>query len=142
MNPFKGMDEAVEDILKNSRRVVPAAVLVVTLLALLLLSGCASLKEAGWVSGAALTTGAVASTATGTLPAVAAAAAAGGLTAAVVSDGGSSASPENVTNAWGALAVLFSTSAKWIAIAIIVFIVVGWLVPSPFRLNRKNDSAR
>lgn len=114
------------------------------LLAALLLSSCGSIKEAGWVSGTALATGAAASALTGTLPAVAAGAAAGGITAMVIDDGQAAApsAPEQATTGWGALAVLFATSGKWIGICALVFIILGWFMPSPFKLNRRDNSAR
>jgi hypothetical protein len=115
------------------------------LLAALLLSSCGSIKEAGWVSGTALATGAAASALTGTLPAVAAGAAAGGITAMVIDDDSQTAAPsapEQATTGWGALAVLFATSGKWIGICALVFIILGWFMPSPFKLNRRDNSAR
>ena len=110
------------------------------LLLAVLVTGCSSLKEAGWVSGTALATGGAVGLATGTLPAVAAASAAGGLTAAVISDAPASmpSSPEQATSGWGALAVLFASSAKWIGLCALAFIVLGWLMPSPFKLNRRD----
>lgn len=113
--------------------------LISLLLLAVLVTGCASLKEAGWVSGTALATGGAASLVTGPLPAVAAAAAAGGLTAAVISDapGSMPSAPEQATSGWGALAVLFATSGKWLGICALAFIILGWLMPSPFKLNRR-----
>lgn len=115
------------------------------LLAALLLSSCGPIKEAGWVSGTALAAGAAASALTGTLPAVAAGAAAGGITAMVIDDDSQTAAPsapEQATTGWGALAVLFATSGKWIGICALVFIILGWFMPSPFKLNRRDNSAR
>jgi len=111
---------------------------VFSLLVILALSGCASLKEAGWVSGTALATGAAASIVTGTLPAVAAGAAAGGITAAVISDaGGAPTSAAAATSGWGALAVLFQTSGKWLGLCALAFILLGWLVPGPLKLHER-----
>mgnify|MGYP003321734073 CR=1 FL=1 len=92
------------------------------------------------MSGTALATGAAASALTGTLPAIAAGAAAGGITAAVINDGGGSAAPAQATSAWGALAVLFATSAKWIGICALAFLIIGWIMPSPFKLNRREHT--
>ena len=135
---FKGLDEYIESLLQTRRRTL-ALLGMILLLIVLALPGCASLKEAGWVTGTALATGGAVGVATGTLPAVAAASAAGGLTAAVVSDVPASmpSSPEQATSAWGALAVLFASSARWVGLCALAFIVLGWLMPSPFKLNRR-----
>ncbi len=138
IDPFKGLDEYIESLLQTRRRTL-GLLGAMLLLIVLALPGCASLKEAGWVSGTALATGGAVGLATGTLPAVAAASAAGGLTAAVISDAPASmpSSPEQATSGWGALAVLFASSAKWIGLCALAFIVLGWLMPSPFKLNRR-----
>lgn len=135
---FKGLDEYIESLIQTRRRTLGLLGMIL-LLIVLALPGCASLKEAGWVSGTALATGGAVGLATGTLPAVAAASAAGGLTAAVISDAPASmpSSPEQATSGWGALAVLFASSAKWIGLCALAFIVLGWLMPSPFKLNRR-----
>ena len=135
---FKGLDEYIESLIQTRRRTLGLFGMIL-LLIVLALPGCASLKEAGWVSGTALATGGAVGLATGTLPAVAAASAAGGLTAAVISDAPASmpSSPEQATSGWGALAVLFASSAKWIGLCALAFIVLGWLMPSPFKLNRR-----
>ncbi len=136
MNP-KELNIFVDQLLKQ-RRVSLVALAVFSLLVILALSGCASLKEAGWVSGTALATGAAASIVTGTLPAVAAGAAAGGITAAVISDaGGAPTSAAAATSGWGALAVLFQTSGKWLGLCALVFILLGWLVPGPLKLHER-----
>jgi len=104
----------------------------------LLVSGCDSLKEAGWVSGIGMASGAAASVATGTLPAVAVGAGAAGLTAAIINDScKASTSPATVTSGWGALAVLVQTSGKWLGICALTFILLGWLLPGPLKLNRR-----
>ena len=136
MNP-KELNIFVDQLLKQ-RRVSLVALAVFSLLVILALSGCASLKEAGWVSGTALATGAAASIVTGTLPAVAAGAAAGGITAAVINDaGGAPTSAAAATSAWGALAVLFQTSGKWLGICALTFILLGWLLPGPLKLHER-----
>lgn len=138
IDPFKGLDQYIESLIQTRRRTL-GLLGAMLLLIVLALPGCASLKEAGWVSGTALATGGAVGLATGTLPAVAAASAAGGLTAAVISDAPASmpSSPEQATSGWGALAVLFASSAKWIGLCALAFIVLGWLMPSPFKLNRR-----
>jgi hypothetical protein len=141
LSPFNGLSEFIDELLKK-RRISLAVLVVLSLLVTLVLSGCASLKEAGWVSGTALATGAAASVVTGTLPAVAVGAAAGGITAAVISDAPASmpSSPEQATSGWGALAVLFASSAKWLGLCALAFIVLGWLMPSPFKLNKREKA--
>ena len=141
LSPFKGLSEFVDELLKQ-RRISLVVLVVLSLLVTLVLSGCASLREAGWVSGTALATGAAASIVTGTLPAVAVGAAAGGITAAVISDAPASmpSSPEQATSGWGALAVLFASSAKWLGLCALAFIVLGWLMPSPFKLNKREKA--
>ena len=137
LSPFKGLNEFVEELLRQ-RRIGLVVLVVFTLLVILALSGCASLREAGWVSGTALATGAAASVVTGTLPAVAAGAAAGGITAAVISDAGvAPVSAAAATSGWGALAVLFQTSGKWLGLCALAFILLGWLVPGPLKLHEK-----
>ena len=141
LSPFNGLSEFIDELLKK-RRISLAVLVVLSLLVTLVLSGCASLREAGWVSGTALATGAAASIVTGTLPAVAVGAAAGGITAAVISDAPASmpSSPEQATSGWGALAVLFASSAKWLGLCALAFIVLGWLMPSPFKLNKREKA--
>ena len=136
---FKGLDQYVEHLIKTRRRSL--VLLTMTLLLVVVaLPGCASLKEAGWVTGTALVTGGAASLVAGPLPAVAAASAAGGLTAAVIPDASMPSAPEQATSGWGALAVLFASSAKWIGLCALAFIVLGWLMPSPFKLNRREKA--
>jgi hypothetical protein len=137
MNPLKGLNEFVEELL-TKRRVSLVVLAVFSLLVILALSGCASLKEAGWVSGVGLATGAAASVATGTLPAIAAGAGAAGITAAVISDAGAApTSAATATSAWGALAVLFQTSGKWLGICALTCILLGWLLPGPLKLHER-----
>lgn len=139
IDPFKGLDQYVEHLIKTRRRSL--VLLTMTLLLVVVaLPGCASLKEAGWVTGTALVTGGAASLVAGPLPAVAAASAAGGLTAAVIPDASMPSAPEQATSGWGALAVLFASSAKWIGLCALAFIVLGWLMPSPFKLNRREKA--
>jgi len=135
IDPYKGLNEWLNELDRKSRNLF---VIIFIVGFVLMISACSSMKELAWTSGAALATGAAASVVTGTLPAVAAASAAGGLTAAVISDAPASmpSSPEQATSGWGALAVLFASSAKWIGLCALVFIVLGWLMPSPFKLNR------
>lgn len=138
LSPFKGLNEFVDELLKQRRRSLVVLAVFSLLVIVLALSGCASLREAGWVSGTALATGAAASIVTGTLPAVAAGAAAGGITAAVISDAGvAPVSAAAATSGWGALAVLFQTSAKWLGLCALAFILLGWLVPGPLKLHEK-----
>lgn len=138
IDPFKGLDEYIESLIQTRRRTL-ALLGMILLLIVLALPGCASLKEAGWVTGTALATGGAVGVATGTLPAVAAASAVGGITAAVISDGPASmpSAPEQATSGWGALAVLFASSARWVGLCALAFIVLGWLLPSPFKLNKR-----
>ena len=135
IDPYKGLNEWLNELDRKSRNLF---VIIFFVGFVLMISACGSMKEMAWTSGAALATGAAASVVTGTLPAVAAASAAGGLTAAVISDAPASmpSSPEQATSGWGALAVLFASSAKWIGLCALAFIVLGWLLPSPFKLNR------
>ena len=135
IDPYKGLNEWLNELDRKSRNLF---VIIFIVGFVLMISACSSMKKLAWTSGAALATGAAASVVTGTLPAVAAASAAGGLTAAVISDAPASmpSSPEQATSGWGALAVLFASSAKWIGLCALVFIVLGWLMPSPFKLNR------
>jgi len=135
IDPYKGLNEWLNELDRKSRNLF---VIIFIVGFVLMISACSSMKELAWTSGAALATGAAASVVTGTLPAVAAASAAGGLTAAVISDAPASmpSSPEQATSGWGALAVLFASSAKWIGLCALAFIVLGWLMPSPFKLNR------
>jgi hypothetical protein len=110
---WQGLDKFIEQLTKQRRRSL--VLLAMTLLLVVVaLPGCASLKEAGWVTGTALATGGAVGVATGTIPAVAAASLAGGITSAVVSDQPASmpSSPEQATSGWGALAVLFASSAR------------------------------
>ena len=142
MSPFRGLSEFIDELLKQRRCSLVALAVFSLLVIVLALSGCASLREAGWVSGTTLATGAVASIVTGTLPAIAVGAAAGGITAAVISDASAAlpSAPEQATSGWGALAVLFASSAKWIGLCALVFIVLGWLMPSPFKLNKREKA--
>ena len=135
IDPYKGLNKWLNELDRQSRNLF---VIIFIVGFVLMVSACSSMKELAWTSGAALATGAAASVVTGTLPAVAAASAAGGLTAAVISDAPASmpSSPEQATSGWGALAVLFASSAKWIGLCALAFIVLGWLMPSPFKLNR------
>jgi len=135
IDPYKGLNEWLNELDRKSRNLF---VIIFIVGFVLMISACSSMKKLAWTSGAALATGAAASVVTGTLPAVAAASAAGGLTAAVISDAPASmpSSPEQATSGWGALAVLFASSAKWIGLCALAFIVLGWLMPSPFKLNR------
>ena len=110
------------------------------LLIVIMLSGCSSLKEAGWVSGTALGVGTAASMVTGALPAVAAGALTGGLTAAVIEDSSASA-PENATSGYGVMAVMGKVSIKWLGICGVLLVIFGWLVPSPFKLNRREKKS-
>lgn len=134
---FKGLDGFIEELTKQRRRSL-VLLSMTLLLVVVALPGCASLKEAGWVTGTALATGGAVGVATGTLPAVAAASTVGGITAAVISDSPASmpSSPEQANSGWGALAVLFASSARWVGLCALAFIVLGWLLPSPFKLNR------
>ena len=142
IDPYKGLDEYIGHLIKTRRRILATLLAATILLVVVSLPGCASLKEAGWVTGTALATGGAVGLATGTLPAVAAASAAGGLTAAVISDAPASmpSSPEQATSGWGALAVLFASSAKWIGLCALAFILLGWLMPSPFKLNKREKT--
>ena len=134
MNPFKGLSDFIAGLTIRRRGLVALAVF--SLLVILVLSGCASLKEAGWVSGATLGVGAATSLVSGNpLPAVAAGALAGGVTAAVINDTSGAPAPAGVTSGWGALAVLFKTSGKWGGICALTFILLGWLVPGPLKLH-------
>ena len=138
---WQGLDKFIEELTKQRRRSL--VLLAMTLLLVVVaLPGCASLKEAGWVTGTALATGGAVGVATGTLPAVAAASAVGGITAAVISDTPASmpSSPEQATSGWGALAVLFASSARWVGLCALAFIVLGWLLPSPFKLNKREKT--
>jgi hypothetical protein len=137
IDPYKGLNEWLNELDQKTKKVFFILIVVGFVL---MISACSSMKEMAWTSGAALATGAAASVVTGTLPAVAAGAAAGGLTAAVISDAPSSlpSAPEQATSGWGALAVLFATSGKWLGICALAFIVLGWLVPSPFKLNKRD----
>lgn len=142
IDPYKGLDEYIAHLMKTRRRTLAALLGTIILLVVFALPGCASLKEAGWVTGTALATGGAVGLATGTLPAVAAASAAGGLTAAVISDTPASmpSAPEQATSGWGALAVLFASSARWVGLCALAFIVLGWLMPSPFKLNKREKT--
>jgi hypothetical protein len=138
---WQGLDKFIEQLTKQRRRSL--VLLAMTLLLVVVaLPGCASLKEAGWVTGTALATGGAVGVATGTIPAVAAASLAGGITSAVVSDQPASmpSSPEQATSGWGALAVLFASSARWVGLCALAFIVLGWLLPSPFKLNKREKT--
>ena len=135
IDPYKGLNEWLNELDQKSRKLF---VIIFIVAFVLTMSACSSMKEMAWTSGAALATGAAASVVTGTLPAIAAGAAAGGLTAAVIDDGGMTSAPEQATSGWGALAVLFATSGKWLGICALAFIVLGWLVPSPFKLNKRD----
>ena len=137
---WQGLDEFIEELTKQRRRTL--STLLIAILLLVAMPGCASLKEAGWVTGTALATGGAVGVATGTLPAVAAASAVGGITAAVISDSPASmpSSPEQATSGWGALAVLFASSARWVGLCALAFIVLGWLLPSPFKLNKREKT--
>lgn len=135
---WRGLDEYIEHLIQTRRRSL--VLLAMTLLLVVVaLPGCASLKEAGWVTGTALATGGAASLVAGPVPAVAAASVAGGISAAVISDSPASmpSAPEQATSGWGALAVLFASSARWVGLCALAFIVLGWLMPSPFKLNRR-----
>ena len=137
IDPYKGLNEWLNELDRKSKKLFFIIFIVAFVLTM---SACSSMKEMAWTSGAALATGAAASVVTGTLPAIAAGAAAGGLTAAVISDAPSSlpSAPEQATSGWGALAVLFASSAKWIGLCALAFIVLGWLMPSPFKLNKRD----
>lgn len=135
IDPYKGLNEFLNDLDQKTKKVFFILIVVGFVL---MISACSSMKEMAWTSGAALATGAAASVVTGTLPAIAAGAAAGGLTAAVIDDGEMTSAPEQATSGWGALAVLFATSGKWLGICALAFIVLGWLVPSPFKLNKRD----
>jgi hypothetical protein len=134
INPYKGLDEFISHPMKTRRRIL-ATLLGAIILLIVFLPGCASLKEAGWVTGTALATGAAASVITGTLPAVAAASAAGGITAAVVQDS-SSVSAAQANSGYAVAAVTLKESIKWLGICGALILIFGWLVPSPFKLNR------
>ena len=142
IDPYKGLDEYISHLMKTRRRTLTALLGAIILLVVFALPGCGSLKEAGWVTGTALATGGAVGVATGTLPAVAAASAVGGITAAVISDQPASmpSAPEQATSGWGALAVLFASSARWIGLCALAFIVLGWLMPSPFKLNKREKT--
>jgi|TARA_Y100000310_G_scaffold141727_2_gene141203 hypothetical protein len=40
-------------------------------------------------------------------------------------------------NAWTALGVLLENGLLWIGLIALAFILIGWVVPSPTKLNRK-----
>jgi len=109
------------------------------LLLAVLVTGCSSLKEMVWTSGVGAATGATMSIVTGNpLPAVAAGALASGVTAGLISDSsGSVSAPEQATSGYGVAAVIGKESIRWLGICGILLVIFGWLVPSPFKLNRR-----
>ena len=108
-------------------------------LALCVLAGCSSMKEMVWTSGVGAGVGTAVSVATGNpLPAVAAGALSSGLTAGLIADSSSMTSnPENATSGYGVAAVVGKESIKWLGICGVLLVIFGWLVPSPFKLNRR-----
>ena len=138
IDPYKGLDEYIESLIKTRRRTL-ALLGMILLLVMFALPGCASLKEAGWVSGTALATGGAVGLATGTLPAVAAASAVGGITAAVVQDS-SSVSAAQANSGYAVAAVTLKESIKWLGICGVIILIFGWLVPSPFKLNKREKT--
>lgn len=138
IDPFKGLDEYIESLIQTRRRTLGLLGMIL-LLIVLALPGCASLKEAGWVSGTALATGGAVGLATGTLPAVAAASAVGGITAAVVQDS-SSVSAAQADSGYAVAAVTLKESIKWLGICGVIILIFGWLVPSPFKLNKREKT--
>ena len=109
------------------------------LLCCLGLIGCSSMKEMVWTSGVGAGVGTAVSVATGNpLPAVAAGALSSGLTAGLISDSSAMTSnPENATTGYGVAAVIGKESIRWLGICGILLVIFGWLVPSPFKLNRR-----
>ena len=72
------------------------------------------------------------------LPSVAAGALASGVTAGLISDSSSMTSnPENATTGYGVAAVMGKESIKWLGICGVLLVIFGWLLPSPFKLNRR-----
>ena len=138
IDPFKGLDEYIESLIKTRRR---SLVLLTTILLLVVvaLPGCASLKEAGWVTGTALATGGAASLVAGPVPAVVAASTVGGITAAVVQDS-SSVSAAQADSGYAVAAVTLKESIKWLGICGVIILIFGWLVPSPFKLNKREKT--
>lgn len=114
----------------------------------LLLTGCGSLKT-GLITGAA-TTGVV-GVASALMPAasVVPVALLGGATAAIVSatsvatgvgvKGKDTMNDCAADNAWTALGVLLENGLLWIGLIALALILIGWVVPSPTKLNRKKE---
>ena len=139
----KQESEIFKSVMKRSGRVILCSMVISSLLLLLALNaGCSSLKEVVYTTGVGTAVGSTASLVTGTFPAVALGSVAAGVTAGVISDSSSSvpSNPENAASGWGALAVLFASSAKWIGLCALAFIVLGWLMPSPFKLNKSEKN--
>ena len=131
---WQGLDQFIEQLTKQRRRTLTT--LLITIVLLVAMSGCASLKEAGWVTGTALATGGAASLVAGPVPAVVAASTIGGITAAVVQDS-SSISAAQADSGYAVAAVTLKESIKWLGICGVLLVIFGWLVPSPFKLNRR-----
>mgnify|MGYP005993864371 FL=1 len=131
---WQGLDQFIEQLTKQRRRTLTT--LLITIVVLVAMSGCASLKEAGWVTGTALATGGAASLVAGPVPAVVAASTIGGITAAVVQDS-SSVSAAQADSGYAVAAVTLKESIKWLGICGVIILIFGWLVPSPFKLNRR-----
>tara|TARA_E500000305_G_C4017239_1_gene236467 strand:+ start:1100 stop:1513 length:414 start_codon:yes stop_codon:yes gene_type:complete len=131
---WQGLDQFIEQLTKQRRRTLTT--LLITIVLLVAMSGCASLKEAGWVTGTALATGGAASLVAGPVPAVVAASTIGGITAAVVQDS-SSVSAAQADSGYAVAAVTLKESIKWLGICGVIILIFGWLVPSPFKLNRR-----
>ena len=136
-------EKLLKSVMKRSGRVILCATVILSLLLLLTLSaGCSSFKEMVYTTGVGTAVGSTASLVTGTFPAVALGSVAAGVTAGVISDSSNNvpSNPENASSPWGAIAVLFATSAKWIGVCALAFIVLGWLMPSPFKLNKSEKN--
>ena len=140
---FRDLSDWIDSLLKDRARAMVwlAAVL---LLVLILTTGCASLKSAGWVTGVSAATGAAASIVTANpLPAIAAASLAGGATALVTTPSAAPLSAAEVDNPWAALTVWLQSSTKYLFFGGLACILFGWLVPGPLKLNRRErDSSR
>ena len=136
IDPYKGLSDYIESLLRTRRNLI---FIIAIVFMLLMISGCSSMKEMVWTSGVGAGVGTAVSVATGNpLPAVAAGALSSGLTAGLISDSSAATSnPENATTGYGVAAVVGKESIKWLGICGVLLVIFGWLVPSPFKLNRR-----
>ena len=140
IDPYKGLNEYVGGLMKTKRNWI---FIIAIVFLFFMLAGCSSMKEMVWTSGVGAGVGTAVSVATGNpVPSIVAGALSSGVTAGLIADSSAATSnPENATSGYGVAAVVGKESIRWLGICGGLLVIFGWLVPSPFKLNRREKTS-